>query len=150
MDGYSSTRLSDRAKNALCAHGINSLVDVVEWTESALLRLDGVGRKTVDALRDELAERRLKFADAAQDDHISLFASRLSEMVADRARFLQKLAFKTCIESQLRRIAKGGVDLTRVSFDDLSDDDNVIMLMSGKEVCRFSVSVRVKMVRAAR
>ena len=54
--------LSNPARNALTAAGIRRLDQVAAHTEAEILKLHGVGPKTIPVLRAALAARGLAFA----------------------------------------------------------------------------------------
>jgi hypothetical protein len=56
--------LSNPARNALTAAGIRRLDQVAAHTEAELLKLHGVGPKTIPVLRAALAAQGLAFAGA--------------------------------------------------------------------------------------
>jgi len=56
-------KIGKPATRSLAAEGVTSLDQVAKWSEVRLLQLHGVGPKAIRILRDELAKRRLTFAD---------------------------------------------------------------------------------------
>lgn len=55
------TSIGAPAAHALADAGINSVDDLVQWTERDLLALHGVGPKAVRLLRDVMTDRGLEF-----------------------------------------------------------------------------------------
>lgn len=144
-DYFSSTNLSYRSREVLCRHGINSLVDAVNWSTPALLKLPGVGKKTIEELRMELADRGLSFAD--EPTNISAFAGRVASIMERRAQNATYAAFERAIETELLRMVKRGIDMSKVAFDD-RHPDTLIVLIAGKEVCRFMVKTKLNVHRS--
>lgn len=104
----------------------------------------GVGRKTVDILAGELADRGLHFLDEAKSLHLTNVADRIADVMAQNITVATRAAMNRSIETELRKMAKSGVDLSELSFDDLTEPMALIGRLRGREVFRFTVSVRLK------
>lgn len=145
MDDYfSSTNLRSRSREVLCRHGIKSLVDAVNWSVPQLMKLRGVGKKTVEELRMELATRGLSFSD--EPANISAFSREIASILSRDANANTFDAFHRAIEAELIRISKRGTDMKKVALDDQTPG-TLIILISGLETCRFTVETKLKVRR---